>query len=330
MTDEAPAPELVSRIEAWLATTEPQSHLERVWKLSGGISSGMTAFTTIDGRVGRSRDQIRHPGQGDTGAHTRILRQPNNWTLEHIPHAVRREFSRLGALHGEGIPVQRPVFYDETASIFGRPGLVIEYIEGQPELSTDRVATLLEPLAHQLAAIHRLDLSTPDLAPNRSIPHSFGAREKPVGDAAFQVDRIWATLMAAADLPALNEPVLLHGDYWPGNVLWLDGSLTAVLDWEESQVGDPLKDLSIARLDLWWVFGPGAMQDFTAHYLAVHPIDITHLPLWDLTNALRPVGELETWAGSYIALGRPDITAETMLAAHAGFVDQALKAIDFR
>jgi aminoglycoside phosphotransferase (APT) family kinase protein len=37
----------------------------------------------------------------------------------------------------------------------------------------------------------------------------------------------------------LNPSVLLHGDYWPGNILWRDGTIEAVVDWEEAQFGDP-------------------------------------------------------------------------------------------
>ena len=31
----------------------------------------------------------------------------------------------------------------------------------------------------------------------------------------------------------VNRPVLLHGDFWPGNILWRDGRLVAVIDWEK-------------------------------------------------------------------------------------------------
>jgi aminoglycoside phosphotransferase (APT) family kinase protein len=37
---------------------------------------------------------------------------------------------------------------------------------------------------------------------------------------------------------------VLHGDYWPGNVLWRDGRLVGVIGWEEAAFGDPLADLA--------------------------------------------------------------------------------------
>ncbi len=44
--------------------------------------------------------------------------------------------------------------------------------------------------------------------------------------------------------------MLLHGDLWPGNVLWQDGRLVAVVDWEDGAVGAPLIDVASARGDL--------------------------------------------------------------------------------
>jgi aminoglycoside phosphotransferase (APT) family kinase protein len=40
--------------------------------------------------------------------------------------------------------------------------------------------------------------------------------------------------------------VLLHGDFWPGNALWRDGALVAILDWEDAAIGDPLADVANA------------------------------------------------------------------------------------
>lgn len=79
----------------------------------------------------------------------------------------------------------------------------------------------------------------------------------------------------------------LHGDFWPGNVLWQDGRLAAVIDWEDACCSDPPSDLAISRLDLLWIWGLEAMDTFSADYLARTAIDTTHLPYWDLWAALR-------------------------------------------
>jgi aminoglycoside phosphotransferase (APT) family kinase protein len=307
--------DLEDHLRRWLAEVEPDSHLLTTRRLGGGISSGMTAFAVS----GAGRDR------------TLILRQPNDWTLQNIPHAVRHEFERLGVLQREGIPVPSPVYADETGASFGRPGLIIEYVDGTSDLSPVDLAGYLDQFAHRLATIHKIDPATPGLSlpePDRGYFERFGTDVPPEADPAFQVERIWAALSHHVSVKSLNPPALLHGDYWPGNTLWQHGALVAVIDWEAAEIGDPLKDLAVSRIDIWWLFGPQAMEDFTASYLAQSPVDLSLLPLWDLHTALRLVDRPEAWAASYVPLGRPDITLDYMKRTHAGFVEQAFTALN--
>ncbi|MEZ5277355.1 MAG: phosphotransferase [Opitutaceae bacterium] len=306
--------DLKNRIETWLASIEPGSRLLRVWSLGGGTSSGMTAF--------------RFSSRGET--RTLVLRQPNDWTLENRPGTVRNEFRRLRALHQGHIAVPHAVFCDESGAVFGRPGLVIDYIKGRPEFEPGDMAQYLRQYTRQLADIHHFDLTNKELvlleAPAIDIDPRADDRIA-AAEKIYRVDCIYAALTDHAGRTSGNDEMLLHGDYWPGNTLWRDGSLVAVIDWEEATRGDPLHDLSIARLDLWFAFGRGAAQAFTEYYQALNPIDMTLLPLWDLRAALRPVGNLEVWATCYGPMGRPDITLDRMKAAHIEFVDQAFEAL---
>jgi aminoglycoside phosphotransferase (APT) family kinase protein len=269
------------------------------------------------------------------GAKTRtwILRQPNQWTLDHVPDHVPREFGRYGALARSGLPVQKPIFHDDSGSHFGSPGMVIEYVEGSTDLNPIDLEGYLEQFVHLLVRIHQSGLRAEELL----LPETerlgfkrFSADTSPQADPFFQVDRIWAALKAHADRPSINQAVLLHGDYWPGNILWREGSLVAVIDWEESVMGDPLHDVSISRLDLWWAFGPDAARTFTRRYFELNPVDRTRLPLWDLQTALRPVTNLEEWAASYPPQGRPDVTVDHMKQIHRAFVTQAFEGIEER
>lgn len=302
------------QIADWLGSFEPESSLLRVWDLTGGISSTMTAFT-----VARA-DQ----------AQSFILRQPSDWTLQNRPGAVRNEFDRLGVLHRGGIPVQTPVFCDESGEHFDRPGSVLEYIDGKADLSPQDPQGYVQQFALLLGRIHAFDTTSAGLglaAPEGTEFGNFQTDVMPQVDVEFQVERIWATLQAHADVTTANPVTLLHGDYWPGNTLWRGGRLVAVIDWEEPKLGDPLQDLSICRLDLWWALGHQAMTDFTDCYLALRPTDTTLLPLWDLRMALRPVRNMDEWAAAYIPLERPDVTVEHMREVHAEFVAQAFAAM---
>jgi aminoglycoside phosphotransferase (APT) family kinase protein len=81
---------------------------------------------------------------------------------------------------------------------------------------------------------------------------------------------------------------LLHGDFWPGNVLFVNQTISALIDWEDAMIGDPAVDLANARLELLLLFGDDAAAHFTAEYRRLRPhVLLAALPFWDAAAALR-------------------------------------------
>jgi aminoglycoside phosphotransferase (APT) family kinase protein len=132
--------------------------------------------------------------------------------------------------------------------------------------------------------------------------------------------RIRDALETAWPLARTNDAVLLHGDYWPGNLLWRDGRLVAVIDWEDARVGDPLADVANTRLELLWAFDADAVETFTSLYRSMTAIDVTNLPYWDLAAALKPCGRLAGW-------GLDEDMEYRMRERHTLFVRLALTAL---
>lgn len=96
-------------------------------------------------------------------------------------------------------------------------------------------------------------------------------------------------------LPMANGDTLLHGDFWPGNTVWRDDQLVAVIDWEDAKIGDPLADFANTRCELSMFFGAAARAAFSDDYHAATGIDITDLAQWDLAAARRPAELMGTW-----------------------------------
>ena len=178
------------------------------------------------------------------------------------------------------------------------PYLVMDWVDGSTELARDDLPAALDQMARFLVALHALDpvsLQIPELEPIEDplvaifsyLPSTDAGREVAAGLASGDVEQ------------GLNRCVVLHGDYWPGNVLWQGGRLAAVIDWEDASLGDPLADLATARVELLCRYGDDAMERFTARYLAVHketsgPLQLDTLPLWELyvsASALAAMGE---------------------------------------
>jgi len=94
----------------------------------------------------------------------------------------------------------------------------------------------------------------------------FWADERLLAPAAL-LDRPWRERVAAAaeiaraTLPALPEPILLHGDMWRGNVLVADGEVRALID-PICYFGHAEADLAMLSLfdappeEFWDAYGP--------------------------------------------------------------------------
>lgn len=282
---------------------DPHYRLLRSWHLNGGVSAQVTALE-VERRDGRTTKLIvRRHGKRD---------------LEQNPHVAADEFRLLGQLQSAGVAVPMPYYLDESGEIFATPYLVIEYIEGNTETVPSTVAERVRQLASQLIKIHRVNRSNSDLSfltPTNGLPE-----RSTTLDETLDEGRIRETVESLSPVDQRNEPGLLHGDYWPGNILWRDGQLVAVIDWEDAAIGDPLIDLANSRLEMLWAFGIDAMNDFTEHYKSMTAIDVTDLPYWDLCVALRPVSRIDDW-------GLDDATKTAMHEGHKRFITQAFEKL---
>src|SRR6185437_8385684 len=163
---------------------------------------------------------------------------------------------------------------------FETPIVVLEHIEGETVFALADAPDLLPQFARHLAAIHRIDCAAHDITflPDHAAHWGSIIGNRPARlDDSLSEGRIRDALEAAWPWPQRNASVLLHGDYWPGNILWRDGRLVGIVDWEDAAIGDPLADIAISRLDLLWAFGADAMERFTREYAAAAPIDFAHL-----------------------------------------------------
>lgn len=292
------------KFERVVQKMDPQSTLLRIWKLKGGVSAQITAL-----------EMKRADGQTEK----MIVRQYGEGDLKDNPHIAADEFKLLHLLHSVGITVPIPYHLDQSGEIFSKPYIVIEYIEGETKFTSSSIQRLLLQLAIHLSRIHQIDGSQPGVSflPKIEKRYAQKLRERPKDvDEALDEGRIRDVLEAVWPIPQRNALALLHGDFWPGNVLWKDGQLVAIIDWEDAALGDPLADVANSRLEILWAFGGDAMQRFTQQYQSVTTIDFTHLPYWDLCAALRPIAQMAQW-------GLDEATEKTMREGHRWFVTQA-------
>jgi aminoglycoside phosphotransferase (APT) family kinase protein len=267
------------------AQLESAGRVLAVRPLAGGVSADVFAVDIETPAVRRRVVFRRHPADG---------------LKHHDESVIAKEFRLLTALHGQGLEVTEPYLYDGD-DIDG-PYLVVEWIEGSTTVENDDLPRALEQMADFLARLHALDQSVlplDDLAPiedpRRAVVPYLPATE--IGE------RVLAALESADLGDVVARPtrvVLLHGDYWPGNVIWRDGRLCAVIDWEDACLGDPLADLATARVELLCQYGPDAMDQFTERYLAAAvqrsgSVVLESLPVWEVYVSAAALAKMGEW-----------------------------------
>jgi aminoglycoside phosphotransferase (APT) family kinase protein len=288
--------------EALAERIEPGSTLIRTWGLKGGVSAQVTAL------------ELQRP---DGRTERLIVRRHGATDLARNPQIAADEFKLLQVLSAAGVPAPRPRYLDAGGELLSAPCLVVDYVDGRLEPSPSDVRDFVAQLAAVLADVHRIDAAAAPFLPGRDLAQLPDAR--PADD-----PRVRAALQSALPLPQRNRSVLLHGDFWPGNTLWRDGRLAAVIDWEDAAVGDPLADVANARLELLWWLGQDAKEEFTHRYGAnVAELDFTDLAYWDLWADLRLASRIDDW-------GLGAATKEAMRAGHEAFVAQALAELPAR
>lgn len=171
---------------------------------------------------------------------------------------IHRQARLLRSLYGAGLPVPDVPWASPDETPLGAPWIVMDRLPGRSFViwephasfgaSPERVPALWRQAAAVLARLHRLDWRA-----------ALADWEAPT---TLETEiRRWDRLLAHAPDPAwqsagralsrrLSEtrpqegPVgLVHGDFQPGNVLYRDGVLTGIIDWDLAAIAPQGTDL---------------------------------------------------------------------------------------
>ncbi|MDT0619499.1 phosphotransferase family protein [Salinisphaera sp. P385] len=187
-----------------------------------------------------------------------VLRLPPPGVKRRGNTDVYRQAPLLRALHAEGLPVPAVPWAQADEGWFDLPFLIMERLSGHNLLVWDpdpvfpRTVAAMRPLyreaAATLARLHAFDCQRhlPDWDTPRSLATEIAfwepiyqkAPEPAWAQAAAQVRHLLADR-----IPDSSPIGLVHGDYQPGNILFNQGRVTGVIDWELAHIGAQALDL---------------------------------------------------------------------------------------
>ncbi|MGV3524152.1 MAG: phosphotransferase family protein [Candidatus Sericytochromatia bacterium] len=267
----------------WLQSCFQTSATLSLTPLVGGLSSTVLAV---------------HSRQGHRGV-VRLFDQ-RDW-LAREPDLVAHEAAALHTAQACQVPVPQCLGTcpPAQAAALGlpAPALLMSHLPGEVTLPPPPHSAWIQALAQTLAAIHAL---TPTHKAATLAWH-FGSWADPEAQIPTwsRRPRLWQKALKRWRLaPPPFEPVFLHRDYHPTNLLWQHGRVSGVVDWVNACWGPAGVDVAHCRVNLTLLWGLPAARAFLDAYCQARP-SFGYEVYWELDaliNALPAPSFYSPWA----------------------------------
>ncbi len=238
---------------------------------------------------------------------------------------IAREWRGLEVARGLKVPSPEPVALDADGKWFGTPALVMTKLPGRAAVNLINADACLAQVASALARIHR--------APGvREVGEAVGRQPSQIWASPTRpprsrlLRRAHATIERACAAEA--EPILIHGDFHPGNLLWSRGRLSGVLDWASFGRGPRAYEVAYCRTDLTLLFGRRPADRLVAYYQAETDGTPPALALWDLYCGLIALENFRFWMVAYREQGLVGSNDRQIRARLLAFVARAMATVE--
>ena len=222
----------------------------------GGGDTQITKSQVLAGGRSKQTVLVEQAGAAELPS-ALVVRQ--DWSSAVTGTSVVTEFELLQRIAAAGLKAPMPLVLETDPEILGSPFIVMQRMIGEPQgdiFNPPQSERLAFDLAEQLAKLHRLPVAVFD---ELAVPtEAFTQEQLARGLSGFrdinsQIGSGSATITVALDWLEKNIPCvsgersLVHNDLGFHNFLVHDGRLTAILDWELANLGNPAADLGYIR-----------------------------------------------------------------------------------
>ncbi|MFD2081790.1 Predicted kinase, aminoglycoside phosphotransferase (APT) family [Actinopolymorpha cephalotaxi] len=198
----------------------------------------------------------------------------------------------LAAQHG--LPAPRLLAADLDGSASGVPATLETAAAGTTAWSSPPSVERLRSTGAALALVHSVAMTPCEHLPFRPRPiavDDFAADRRAGRMPTTPLLRTADDLITAHGLPS-GEPVFLHGDVWPGNLVWTRDDIVTLIDWKTAGVGAPGVDLGELRKQVAITFGPDAPAHVLDGWEGHSGVRPRYVAYWDAVAALNTPTEL--------------------------------------
>lgn len=274
----------------------------------------------VDGRARVVRVQSLHDDEGPwliefivaNGQRQRaVVREPTSRISAEMV-IINAVALQTAASHSLPAPVLLGTDFDGSEA--GVTASVESVVAGTTDWRAPTTTERLEAAGGAIARVHAIRLG-----PTRYLPY----RPRPVAVDDFAADRRQGRmpttrLLRSADALVSTAKVqldvvsLVHGDVWPGNMIWSGGTLRSLIDWKTAGVGNAGVDLGELRKQVAITHGHRAPRHVLIGWERASERHATDVAYWDAVAALNTPTQLDN---------------ATMTTRRDAFLRAALKAL---
>ena len=298
---------------------DPNARVVSTRKLVGGISSRMDVV-----------EFDPTPGKASPGETRKVIvRQYYERERPSDDRNSRFESATLQVLEANRIPAPELIIGEkEAGEILGRPAIVISYFDGAPDLAPVDPRGWARQLARAIARVHAIavpgELKSMPRSWFRNVTEWMAASEPPERFAKHDLGPdMWDAMRKLWPHVDTSARHLIHTDFWPGNTLWKDGKLLAIVDWEWPALGEPTIDVAYVLSDSAY-FGLDVEETFIETYEQVSGRPVQDLLFWKMMAAATAMPDPGPWAQGYADLGFGKMTADEIRRTHSNYVRNLL------
>ena len=206
-------------------------------------------------------------------------------------NSIKTEYFLLEKLHQTKVPSAKPIQLYNSKEILDKDFMLMTYLEGTIEIPKIKNFGFLNKMVGILKNIHNVDTKILPTLPCRFDPTYDLFEFLPNA----RINKELKAILKGYDTSYSGKPVLLHGDFWQGNILWTKDEISGVLDWEYAAIGDPVSDLAVASLELKYDYGKRGVDKFLDLYSKNFSIDQSRLSLWLIYVSASTLFFIDEW-----------------------------------
>ncbi len=283
------------RLQSWAAAVvDSRARVVRVQSLHGDEGPWLIEVVAASGR----RKQV-------------VVREPTSRISAEMV-IINAVALQTAASHSLPAPVL--IGLDLDGSEAGVTASVESVVAGTTDWRAPTTTERLEAAGAAIARVHAIRLG-----PTRYLPY----RPRPIAVDDFAADRRHGRMpttpiLRSADAqvltakPRLDVVSLVHGDVWPGNMIWAGGTVRSLIDWKTAGVGNPGVDLGELRKQVAITHGHGAPRHVLIGWERASGRNATDVAYWDAVAALNTPTQLDS---------------ATMTTRRDAFLHKALKGL---